>query len=660
MSARVGPDGGPGAEDFHLMVDKLSTKGLSREDLDVNAEAVAHWVLAMLVARFEVLEAYLARAGSGATPYNFLMMQILPETLLPHDNDPINSHAGEDLFATLTEILRHAEAGALRNRIFECLRLFRRRFPDEKVPVVIDEVQILLAESTEFYAGTNNTEQSRPLYTPVVRTVLDVGGKSVLMPVVVSGTGLSVTNAEEKSGSMIAKGVSTTERVVCRSGQVFTAFEEYVDHFMDLGGDGAAGRWSRMWSLLRGRPRFAATFIETCLTTLNHMADSSGSLHEVLNEVTFQLLRHDNNKSLYAAVRRLHQSRKPELWNFAVNACASYIYTGSSIVFYREEHLELIEIGVGQLDRGRRAGSLEGRIDEPLVAMAMSRFCEDHDTPLSERVFQWMGVAKHNPSGNGFLWETVLPTELRRLFDGTRPMKDHPLFKTFSSLPTYFQYPATICPPVETTSLYGSQSLKAGDTYRLHHFLRKPLAPFLLPEFEAGPDIAFAVKFQSTPPITIACFLQAKLAVKVGNKRAAKSTTCPERFFSRKGRGGLVQKRQDVMATLREGYNREMGVIRITLAYPAKIGAAKVVSTSYPQRITRSRARGIATHPDVELLVDATNIQLFATEQHIKFLENLKGEDLEQRDVEEEVGSSDDDGVDTEEQYVSDAMDVDE
>ncbi|KAJ3057015.1 hypothetical protein HK097_001499 [Rhizophlyctis rosea] len=614
-----------------------------KAQLEENAAVVEHWVMALLVARLEVLSEYLKVAGAAATPYQFAIMQLVPAYVLPHNSElPSDRAVGDDALVQLTAILRHAKVEDLRQRARDCLRSFRRADGGRALPVVVDEVQVLLEESTKRYAATTDSAQERPLYTPVIGTILSLNPMNVesILPVVVSGTGLSITEAEEKSGSMVGKGVASTVRVICRSGQNFKAFRKYLQLFVDLddsaGDEQVKGWWSRIYSMLRGRPRFAAVFVELCIRVLSGSPGGVGSLGALLAKVWETLLRSDSDKSVYAAVHRLRTRNRPDLWQFAVDVCASYLYSGCPVVFFREKHLQLVEMGLAQLQTGVGSQSLEGRIDEPLVAWAMFQYCRDHDMHLAERVFHWMGLQKSNPSSSGFLWESVLPEELFKLFNNDRPMKEHPLFAHLGSrLPPYFNYPAVIHRP----NLVGPIAVKASDTYRLANFLANPLAPFFLPEFRAGPDIAFAIDFQTKPPTTIACFLQAKLAVKVGDKRAAKLTTCPERFYSRKGETGLVPEREDVIQALLERYNRAQGVVRIMLAFPTALDSTNYSTSSHPTtRMTRSQAMASPAYPDVEIIVDVNNIAQFATKEHVAFLENLKGGEFEHSISEVGVG----------------------
>ncbi|KAJ3044764.1 hypothetical protein HK097_001377 [Rhizophlyctis rosea] len=650
LSARVGLRGGPGAVDFEEMVDGMAGKSRSftNAEMGENAAVVEHWVMALLVARFEVLAEYLRIAGAAATPYQFAMMQLLPEYTLPCDDAHPSDLTGKDPFSQLTAILRHAGVDELYARAQNLLRLFRRHFTDQQLPVVVDEVQVMLDKETEWYAATTDKTQERPLFAPVVRTILSVGGKSNLMPVVVSGTRLSITEAEEKSGSMVAKGMSSTTRVICRSGQSFKAFRQYIEQFVHLTGsttkEESDAWWLQTYNVLRGRPRFAATFLELCIRVLCRAPAGSGSLGAILSKVRQELLRSDSDKSVYAAVQRLHARRNPTLWNFAVDICASYLYMGTAVVFFQREYLELVELGLAQLQTKGTTRSLEGRIDEPLVARAMFEFCRDKKMDLAHRVFHWMGLSKSNPSTSGFLWEIILPIELSKLFCGDKALKSHPLFSPLhSSLPSYFDYPARI----RTYGIEGPNAVKATNNYRLTQYLANPLAPFFLPEFRAGPDIVFAIEFATSPPMTIACFLQAKLAVKVSNKRSAKMTTIPEAFYSAKGKTGSVEERNLVLQQLVDGYNRREGVIRITLAYPAKFSEAKTTISAMPiRRSARARANDVTppAYPDVHIIIDANNIGSFASEDHVRFLENLKSREFEHRDLELDVGFSEEEG----------------
>ena len=122
----------------------------------------------------------------GLTPKKWLLVQIM----ITKETDYLHY---------LTKIFRKANESYLVKLWAECRKEFK--CSERKMPVYIDEAQVLLPQIEDFFPGTN---KRRPLYTAVVNSILlkgNVQWNNCIFTLIVSGTALSLESAAESSTS---------------------------------------------------------------------------------------------------------------------------------------------------------------------------------------------------------------------------------------------------------------------------------------------------------------------------------------------------------------------------------------------------------------------------------------------------------------------------
>jgi len=185
------------------------------------------------------------------TPYEWLLLQLYP-----------NHYFGKDIFYELFRRCKNLIATTTMDEVF-------LDHEHAWAAIFVDEAQVLLNDERGFFLGTKGDKRSSfsGIFKGLLETRISVANPTIFPFPIFSGTGMSMEGLEKEKTSGNAKFACTVAE-----NSAFVNFlpltgsqvEDYLSTFLQLENvDENIRRHVTSW--LRGRPRWAATFVEEYL-----------------------------------------------------------------------------------------------------------------------------------------------------------------------------------------------------------------------------------------------------------------------------------------------------------------------------------------------------------------------------------------------------------
>ncbi|KAJ3048299.1 hypothetical protein HK097_010699 [Rhizophlyctis rosea] len=450
-----------------------------------NHDAVTRHLLAMLLSRLLALSAYLKSSPVGSSKA-FLFFQ-----LFPFVDD-------RDILLELWHILSPVSGDDLRSWIAETWRDVKGCLGREELPIFVDEAQLGLNSMVDRFLSASDEAETRPFLAALCRTY---GSPDSFTRVFLTGTGLSLTQAQQALGSFTAKATAQMD--------VFVSFPSLIEEsdfkgLWDVYFPGADYGQAYKW--LKGRPRFLATYIEKLLVTWDRIA----VLEELVDSLTAPVDLMGLG-SIGSQLERLVQGHRPAFvagTNFldvVARIVTFYLFTGSPAPLRNHEEFQLIDIGFARLRR--RLELSQAFVEEPLAIVAASRWLQSGGRggllAQIERSMLNVGVGD---SSLGFLWEYACAAAFDTVLDGRTPLSET-LLRDLESKPVWADEAASIAPCFwrdghivaedrDPNVVLAGRSSAEGDFVK---WLEDPQGRRVwFPEEIAGPDLGFILRTSRT------------------------------------------------------------------------------------------------------------------------------------------------------------------
>ncbi|XP_064649766.1 uncharacterized protein LOC135501549 [Lineus longissimus] len=463
------------------------------------------------------------------------------------------------LFNKLCECDESAVEAALKESVNYIANMGKEKIA---VPVFIDEAQVLTKASVRKFEDSGKNPNTRALFSKVFRVMnsLPSPSKNIKIATFVSGTAITLTHEINLIRSAVGKPEAELpeylifkdfERMLTRP-----RMEAYVGKFINftkLGSRSVPDRKvvEEVYTIFKGRPRFLAYFIATCLRS--EETDAKSLLKNSIDRAKAKLIgkkgEKDNKISIRCALekglpldnnesRRPAEIRRGERVSSVVEMLKKLVL---SFLFFGEEGFthhweensdaaELIDEGICYLkfdDEMNSNKPVRYGVQELLVVEAIEGFIRDeYDQTfyLSNKIHELVEISASgqfaSSSAKGFFLERLATKWLQNFFTDENLIKavcssmPYEHLKDFRLKLTHggvderngvvsFDGKAVSSvrnpKPSPHYELWRKECLKTakppskngyGYPY-LHRFLLEPFSDFLLPEQNAGPDIVF-------------------------------------------------------------------------------------------------------------------------------------------------------------------------
>ena len=425
--------------------------------------------------------------------------------------------------------------------------------------------------------------------------------------------------------------------------------------------------YNQIYERFRGRFRPIASIVEEVLKGKT-ISDAVDGLWTILT------CHRTNEQSLYKHLHDIIDRDRPnhvlsknvlDLYK-CLTLC--YYYSGSPYLCTDDNQFKIIESGFGcfrmvkpptsselepicndevtlqtlSVNKGALYPAIPGEdilvayIDEPFALTASYNFFNDTGE-LDKKILKIMSLS-NNSSSWETLWQTYLPKEFERIFDGQIDIESMPIFAEIADLPPFCKgSPSIVKSSNETVPLIKN----ATSGYTLNEFFSESskLRPaFFIPDDRCGPDIIFFVKFEE---VEVPVFVQVKLRYSVKTIVGALSTIDPKMFYKDKN-GDLFQKElnEPIVKKIKQRCEK-YGSIGLLVAYPADVFQGSFVTNSHPYNF-----RNQSSQQQLIGIIDHKNASKVFQGEHLQFLDTLKDTTVrnkrvnEKSEKSEEVGGS--------------------
>lgn len=524
-----------------------------------NREKVQNISEALIFCRYLVHEKLTKARGKELTPYEWLLYQLFPDDLL-----------GTDLFRFALEYALYQSRD---QKLELSLDLYAKLNGGTGVerrtwPVFVDEAQALLKIGKHYFVNRNEEERiNQSFFSALVQGLGNIAISSVMIDhAVFSGTGLAFEQLSAEISSIVGK----------RSGEfnvdvVFADFQQldvdgvkkYMGNFIDLKhSDYSVITHVANW--LRGRPRWAATFLELYVSrtektnyetkawkTQGTLEPGDAILIQALDRYLNIMTRPDEkkedrreswsagNSSAYACFTRVYsnllskdEGMKSKLINQIKSdlECAVYRFAiGEDKWIFSNVSSSIFLIRQGVIavkGSGGTNQTLQGYLDEPNVVEAGLNFFD-----LEKRLQN--DLKESLPAAYGQAFERLILSGLMMKKGGMNNFLqqniDHPDLLNGFDAPRKSAY-GVICVvadnDINKTIKWVSQSLKAT--------FEGQVPPYCYPDEQIGPDLICLLRFRSNYSIFDTVIIQSKYASVVINQQDALRTLVPNKFYADK------------------------------------------------------------------------------------------------------------------------------
>ncbi|CAG8749792.1 33983_t:CDS:2 [Gigaspora margarita] len=587
--------GNPGSNDLHNMVQYMSSKLTRTSSTDNDAYAL-RFCKCMLLARIYLLN-YIFEKYKKISAYNWTFLQLFP-TYFFED---------VDIFDELTFEFRKTSEDFLDDSI-QSLILKIRKFTNQiRLPIILDEAQVIIDQFEDKFTSSTNSEVTRPLYSIVIRafTMRHVC-------VIPSGTGLTMKSVINLTGSGVVKGRNwNNQMVIIKNG--FDSIDKVRNFLSKFGFPCDDHQNILQW--LVGRVRFTASFAEEWLSTdcsISELFDWFKRKYTDPNSdksIMIKIIKRTDNESVRKRIREslLEEGASDfDIISLLERIVAKIWYTGCSSILAQESALTLFEYGIALLERSS-FGDLQICVYEPLVIYSALEYFQKYKD-LSFHILDIMSEVSYSPSSMGILWESLIPDAITKLFQNNAhvfkrplPYKDWEIYQPPNSKPCVL-------------------AMRNSSNYNLPDFLENPIAPFFYPENTAGPDVVTVVCPVNSDKKYLV-LTQAKLREK--NEGDVLLTTDPRKFYHTRSKntedkllkGKIYEESYNKVSKLiDEKYD---GVFRVFISYPATVKLKEEIDRS-------TNIEMDSTSENWTAIIDANNCNLIFDQRHLNMINGLK------------------------------------
>lgn len=571
-------------------------------DMSISSQnylSVQSWIWMLLYIRHRVHATLQDRLGRELTAHEWLLCQLYPDHFF-----------GRDIFALVAKkFFREVLEGGLLLKIFDY-----EDFNSFGWHIFIDEAQHLLNQHKEYFVS-KDMKTRRSSFSALTKGICekhsDVDFKKHFRFPVFSGTGLSLSELQEESKSVMAKRPfynADNALSPCFSGFKLLdepAVKEYLKLFLDVSSI-SQNVMTHVAKWLRGRPRWSATFLEIYIMRRHQKSESrftkgkfdkpeDSNLMEALDQYLNVMTRNpdepsDRRKtwsagpaSAYAALKNFMRTDYEDAKEDLASAVFRLSVGGIPGVFKKETSQRIIQYGVGAVKFVDNTDlHVTGFLDEPIIVEAgINVFRIDN---------QLRDNLRRQTSGQGHAFERLLlPAFLR----------DGGTMRDLANAQANAQQQALLGNIFwsklsnGTRSSYGVLSVdmeaKADKISATLDWIKASLEakfegqvpPFCFPVESFGPDIMFLL-YDETYSDCRACLVQSKYRRDM-NQQEALRTLVPEwLFFSNRDKKKKRALNSNVSAHHEQLWNTlkqklvsdERPCIRMLVQYPVEATAS--------------------------------------------------------------------------------------
>lgn len=482
-----------------------------------NYETMSHYVRIMVYVRnlvFNAINEQLTTNNLPAlTPYQWLLIQLYPEQAL-------NKDVFCDVVAASIQKLEQDNNGD--NSVAIAMVAGQPSWS----ALVVDETQELLHKLTDFFLSSEDSSSLRSAFSAVLKGLEEVSFASSTGHPVFSGTGMSIEDFKEQARSIMMKRPNREDREL--PDFVFQDFkplgpaevEQYLSSILQIQSTNIdRGVIQHISKWLRGRPRWAASFLEVYLFrkkkdtfqgTHGIFSASSAKLIEALDRYLASYTTdptapaprrgsHTPKKgSPYKAIEKAVMQHKNRGVRKSVdNAVFKYAVGGNAAILTGDTN-RLIEVGVAAL-RVYESGSC-AVLDEPIMAQAGINYFSLGAATLENLAEQELG-------GQGEAFEKLmLPAiqdHLPRLLQAQQEASEYEVLSKFrvSARSAYGVLAIDCKTDISATIKWIEDAASAS--------FEGQVAPFCYPDNFMGPDLLFLMWNQGHTEF-VGCLSQAK------------------------------------------------------------------------------------------------------------------------------------------------------
>ena len=375
------PKADPGSADLREVLDDLvgiSDQGGSNNNLLRVKTRLQLLLFIRSMVFLAVKEVY-----NNLTPYEWLLMQLYP-----------NHYFGKDIFYEVFRRCKHVIDTSTMDVLF-------LDHEHEWAAIFVDEAQVLLNDKRGFFLRTEGDKRSSfsGIFKGLLKTRLSVADPTKFPFSIFAGTGMSMEGLEKEKTSGNAKFAGTIEE-----NSAFVNFlplagsqvDNYLSTFLQLENvDENVRRHVTSW--LRGRPRWAATFVEEYLvrTDKSYKEPTKGdftggdaliqAIDRYIHDMTSKLSDRrkswqGGNRTACSAFEEFDAENKNRKHRRSLNEIERAIYKyafGMKPDLLKEDAKILIMTGVAALhvrETNMDTKSVVAYIDEPLMVEAGVRY----------------------------------------------------------------------------------------------------------------------------------------------------------------------------------------------------------------------------------------------------------------------------------------------
>jgi len=524
---------------IHLLaVGNSQNEQFYKNNSRLNYATMERYVLIIVWVRhvvFKTINRQLLAKNRKLTPYQWLLIQLFPIKAL-----------GSDIFEEVT-------ASCITSLGENDVSVVRAIVEDPPVwsVMAVDEAQELSRKLNGHFLSEDGKIQ-RSAFSALLRAMDNAAG----LPChdkgfpLFSGTGMSIDDFLEQSRSVMAKRFLEKDwNFVFTEFQPLTtdAVKTYLESFLELnlGADHESPQVPNSSALehvakwLRGRPRWAATFLEVYLVreqrethngTRGNFSSEAAKLVEALDRYLAVHTTDGNSRrtsftpkkgSAYTTIAETVRGHENLQVRKTLERAIFKFAVGGRAVVLHQETKRLIEVGVAAL---RKTGAIHAILDEPIIIEAGINFFSLDDATLDN-----MNAQEDDGQGTAFE-KVILPAIQRKFVEvlSAQLGEDGRVLREYS-VPSKSSYGvlAVQCKSVSSTIDWiekGMSSTFEGE-----------VAPFCYPDTAIGPDLMFFMRNKAFTKF-VSVIAQAKYRKRVDQMEALRSITPSLLYHQHRGK----------------------------------------------------------------------------------------------------------------------------
>ncbi len=641
--------GNGGSNDIEMIKNFVGIGDYLTEDYEENRKKVDHIARCAILSRLFILT-HCIKSSSTFNPQRWTLLQVCQKIFGKLYN------YSDDIFSKLMFQLVQCTPVSVINHIDSLYQEIRRiRNFSDTFSIILDEAQAIEMTFKGKFRSRYDPNKQRSLISPIIQTFKIPTSSFSNHCAVACGTGLGLLSLGETLGSL---GIAKPDLDVDK----FTNFgrwrniahvKEYVGPLVELTDD----EYNQIYERFCGRFRPIASIVEEILKG-KKISDAVDGLWTILT------CHRTNEQSLYRHLHDIIDRDRPNhvlsknVLDLYKSLTLCYYYSGSPYLCTDDNQFKIIESGFGcfrmvkpptfselepicndevmlqtlSVNKDALYPAIPGEdilvayIDEPFALTASYNFFNDTDE-LDKEILKIMSLA-NNSSSWGTLWQTYLPKEFERIFDGQIDIRSMPIFaeiaENFDLPPFCIGSPSIVKSSDETIPLIKN----ATSGYTLNEFFSEPSEQrpaFFIPDDHCGPDIIFFVKFEE---VEVPVFVQVKLRYSIKTIVGALSTIDPNMFYKDKN-GNLFQEELNEPIVKKIKQRCEHGSIGLLVAYPADVFQESFVTNSHSYNLRNQSSQQLIG------IIDHKNASKVFQGEHLRFLDTLKGITVRKKKVNE-------------------------